>query len=310
MHYVLLDNVRYINTGGAEGVVGERNYEGVIVDPQMEWLRKDLTYLTDPSTPIVVAMHVNLYRNPLIAGGSQLDLLSLDNGSALQSLLARFDRVEVLTGHTHLNFTVEKDNLMEHNVAAVCGTWWWTGKEGYADNYICKDGSPAGYAVWDQNGTDSQWYYKGTGEGRDYQFRTYDLNECHITAAKYAPGASEEDLARYTGSYATARTDNKVLINVWGYDPAWKVEVSENGIPLAVTRVSAKDPLHLISYEALRLDKGATPTSSFETDATGHMFEVTASSATSTLDIRVTDRFGRVYTEQTIRPKALSTDMK
>ena len=190
VHYVLLDNVRYINTGGAEGVVGERDYEGVIVDPQMEWLRKDLSYITDPSTPIVVAMHVNLYRNPLIAGGSQLDLLSLDNGSALQSLLARFDRVEVLTGHTHLNFTVEKDNLMEHNVAAVCGTWWWTGKEGYADNYICKDGSPAGYAVWDQNGTDSQWYYKGTGEGRDYQFRTYDLNECHITAAKYAPGAS------------------------------------------------------------------------------------------------------------------------
>ena len=40
------------------------------------------------------------------------------------------------------------------------------------------------------------------------------------------------------------------------------------------------------------------------------MFEVTASSATSTLDIRVTDRFGRVYTEQMIRPKALSTDMK
>lgn len=310
VHYVLLDNVRYINTGGAEGVVGERNYEGVIVDPQMEWLRKDLSYITDPSTPIVVAMHVNLYRNPLIASGSQLDLLSLDNGSELQSLLARFDRVEVLTGHTHLNFTVEKDNLMEHNVAAVCGTWWWTGKEGYADNYICKDGSPAGYAVWDQNGTDSQWYYKGTGEGRDYQFRTYDLNECHITAAKYAPGASEEDLARYTGSYATARTDNKVLINVWGYDPAWKVEVSENGVPLAVTRVSVKDPLHLISYEALRLDKGATPTSSFETDATGHMFEVTASSATSTLDIRVTDRFGRVYTEQMIRPKALSTDMK
>ena len=101
-----------------------------------------------------------------------------------------------------------------------------------------------------------------------------------------------------------------MLINVWGYDPAWKVEVSENGIPLAVTRVSVKDPLHLISYEALRLDKGATPTSSFETDATGHMFEVTASSATSTLDIRVTDRFGRVYTEQMIRPKALSTDMK
>jgi hypothetical protein len=38
------------------------------------------------------------------------------------------------------------------------------------------------------------------------------------------------------------------------------------------------------------------------------MFKVTASSANSTLDIKVTDRFGNVYTETMTRPKAFTTD--
>ena len=38
------------------------------------------------------------------------------------------------------------------------------------------------------------------------------------------------------------------------------------------------------------------------------VFKVTASSASSTLDIKVTDRFGNVYTETMTRPKAFTTD--
>ena len=41
-------------------------------------------------------------------------------------------------------------NVYEHNVAAVCGTWWWT--QQYAKNNICTDGSPAGYKVFDIDG--------------------------------------------------------------------------------------------------------------------------------------------------------------
>jgi hypothetical protein len=66
------------------------------------------------------------------------------------------------------------------------------------------------------------------------------------------------------------------------------------------------DPLHLIAYTAKRLNKNAT--ASFPTFANAHMFKVKASSATSTLDIKVTDRFGNVYTESMTRPRAFSTD--
>ena len=65
---------------------------------------------------------------------------------------------------------------MEHNTAAVCATWWWTGKSGYAGNHICKDGSPGGYGVWEIDGTDARWFYKSMGKPQNYQFRSYDLN--------------------------------------------------------------------------------------------------------------------------------------
>jgi len=215
-----------------------------------------------------------------------------------------------VTGHTHVNYAVENsETVMEHNTAAICATWWWTGKSGYAGNHICTDGSPGGYGVWEMNGTDIKWYYKSIGKSKSYQFRAYDLNKTYITAEAFAPNSTDALLAPYAGVYATSNTNNEVLINVWGYDPDWTVEVKEAGVPLTVKRVSALDPLHIISYEAMRLNVSATPTESFCTNSTAHMFKTTATSPTSTLDITVTDRFGNVYTETMTRPKDFTRTM-
>lgn len=308
-HYVMLDNIQYLNNGGAEGAVGDRSYNDIIVDTQMKWLEKDLAYITDSNTPIVIAMHANLYNNPSLKNGKATVSANLQNSASLKALLARFKEVHVLTGHTHINFTVEEGNIIEHNTAAVCATWWWTGKDGYAGNHTCNDGSPGGYSVWTVDGADFSWYYKGTGEDRNCQFRTYDLNETQITAAKFAPNTTDDKLSQYAGVYAGKRDDNKVLINVWGYDDKWRVEVAEGGKSLDVSRVYGLDPLHIISYEALRLNAGKTPTAAFVTEGTAHLFEVTASSATSTLEIKVTDRFGNVYTETMTRPKKMDSTL-
>ena len=309
VHFVMLDNIQYLNTGGAEGHLGDRNYNDIVVSDQMEWLKKDLATVTDPSTPIVLAMHANFYRVPLLSGQESLATINVNNGKDIKDLVSRFKEVHILTGHTHVNFTVEDGNVMEHNTAAVCATWWWTGAPNSAGNHTCKDGSPGGYSVWDVNGTNFEWYYKGTGKPKDYQFRTYDLNETVITAAKYAPNATEAAMAEYAGEYSRKNSDNEVLLNVWNYDSKWKIEVTENGKPLQVTRVRTKDPLHIISYEAIRVNAGKTPTSAFVTDDTPHLFKVKASSPTSTLEIKVTDRFGHEYTESMKRPKALARDM-
>ncbi|OFX33182.1 MAG: metallophosphoesterase [Bacteroidetes bacterium GWA2_42_15] len=313
IHYVVLDDIEYINTGGAQGVIGSRNYNDIIVSDQLEWLKKDLATITDKNTPVVVAMHIQLYRNPTLdTGGSQTSSISLNNGTQLISALQDFKNVHLLSGHTHINYTVEASgSLVEHNTAAVCATWWWTGKNGYAGNHICTDGSPGGYGVWEMSGTDARWYYKSVGYAKNYQFRSYDLNKVQITAAKYAPNSTDAALANAVGAYANANNNNEVLINVWGYDPKWKVEVEEAGKALTVNRISTMDPLHIISYNAKRINAGVKAEDlTFPTGNTAHMFKATASNSTSTLNIKVTDRFGNVYTETMTRPKDFTWSMK
>ena len=305
IHYVVLDDIEYVNTGASVGTIGDRGYNDTITNNQIEWLKKDLATITDKTTPIVIATHAPLYRNPTLeAGGSQVNKIDITNGAALINCLSEFSTVHVLTGHTHINYTVEEETtLMEHNTAAICATWWWTGRNGYAGNHICRDGSPGGYGIWRMNGKDMRWLYKSVGHSEEYQFRTYDLNTIHITAAEFAPNSTDEALAEYVGPYANPQAGNEVLINIWGYDSQWQIEVTENGNPLNVTRVKAMDPLHIISYNALRLNAGATPTSAFKTIETAHLFKVMASAADSTLEIKVTDRFDNIYTESMVRPK-------
>lgn len=312
IHYIVLDNIDYINSGGAQGVSGARNYNTTIVPRQREWLKKHLATIEDKSKPIVIGMHAPLYARPQVdANGNYQKNFYTAGGNLLVSELEGFSNVHVLTGHSHINYAVEaSSSLMEHNIGAVCATWWWTGRNGYAGNHIGKDGSPGGYAVWEMNGTDMEWYYKSIGYERGYQFRAYDLNTVHINAATHAPNSSDDLLAPYAGEYASPGTQNEVLINVFGYDDAWKVEVKENGNSLDVKRVNALDPLHVISYTAKRLNAGAVPTSSFVTHTTSHLFKAKAASATSPLEITVTDRFGNIYSETMERPKEFTYLMR
>ena len=308
IHYVVLDNINYTNTGGSNGTIGDRDYRGVVVPYQMDWLRKDLATIKDKSTPIVIAMHIPLYNRPALVGnGNQTNTPRLDNASEIVTVLSEFSNVSVLTGHSHNNYTAEpSSSLMEHNIGAICATWWWTGY--HVKNHICTDGSPGGYGVWEMDGKDMKWYYKSIGYAKEYQFRTTDLNSVHITAEKYAPASNNTEIAKYAGPYATPNNNNEVLINVWGYDTQWKIEVKENGNSLGVERVNAMDPLHIISYDAQRLN--AKSTVSFPATNTNHLFKVKASNSANTLEIKVTDRFGRIYTESMKRPKEFDYSMK
>lgn len=312
VHYVILDNMMYKNADGKAGFIGARDYDNILSDEQLNWLTKDLSYVTDKSTPIVVAMHVPMYTNPSATGAFNN---YMKNSPALANVLAAFNNVKVITGHSHINYRITPagSNIVEHNIGAVSATWWWTGHTGYANNHIGKDGSPGGYAVWEANGINQLTYYKGIGFDKNYQFRSYDLNTVHITADAHAPNANATYKAKVpaiVGEYATANKKNQVLLNIWGYQDNWKISIKENGISLPYTRVSKKDPLHLISYNLKRINVNADPTSSFATINTAHMFLATASSPTSTLEITVEDHFGNKYHETMVRPKTFNTSMK
>lgn len=313
VHYVILDNMFYINDGGSSGVKGKENYTATVVKDQIEWLKKDLATVTDKSKPLVIAMHVPMHGHPALdSNGAQVDSYRLTNASELMSCINGFSDAKIITGHTHVNFNVTvSPSVKEMNIGAVCATWWWTGEPRHAGNHVCKDGSPGGYGVWENNAKRTSYYYKGIGHDRNYQFRTYDLNTVLIDE-RFIPAYPQKAtaLASYAGVYGISNTNNEVLINVWNYNRNWKVEVAENGLPLNVTRIEGLDPLHIVSYEAQRLNNNATPTSSFVSVNTTHLFKVKASSTSSTLVIKVTDDGGNVYTEEMERPKIFTLDMR
>ncbi len=311
IHYVVLDNIDYINTGGSPGVSGSRNYNNYITSEQFDWLKKDLALVKDKSVPLVIAFHSPLFRMPDVDNNTSF---YITNGEELVSYLSDFSNVHVISGHIHTNYNyVYSNNLMEHNLGAICATWWWTGNTGYGGNHICRDGSVGGYGVLELEENEIQWYYKSIGYDRNYQFRTFDLNSVEITVQKYAPmanAASAAQMPEFAGEFAKAGTANEILINIWNWDEDWKISVREEGVELPIRQVMAKDPLHIISYEAKRLNLNASVNSTFATRSVSHMFKATASKATTTLDITVTDRFGNIYSETMTRPKNLTTNMK
>lgn len=301
VHYIVLDDIECTNTGA--GDAASRNYNKNLVQEQIDWLKKDLKYVSS-DVPLVVAMHAPLYN----ANGTA----NLVNTPVLESILKAYDEVHLVTGHTHKVYNVDnlgENNIYDHNSGAVCATWWWTGHE-IPGIHVGQDGAPGGYRIMDIKGTDFKWQFKPTGKSTDVQFRTYDRNTIEMTASAYVPSANESNsniFLSYAADYVSTSTDNYVYINVWDYDPKWKVEVIEDGKNLEVSKVSARDPLHLISYMAQRLNKNAAV--SFQTELTGHMFRVQANSASSTLEIKVTDRFGNTYKESMKRPKKFSADI-
>ncbi|MBO5420205.1 MAG: calcineurin-like phosphoesterase C-terminal domain-containing protein [Bacteroidales bacterium] len=300
VHYIVLDNILCTNVSSTDG--SGRDYKSSLTKEQIDWLRKDLSYV-DKSKTLVITMHAQMYAE---SGDAQMAL-----SDDLEELCKGY-QTHVMSAHTHVvwnNDRTAASNIYHHNSGAVCGTWWWTGHftPGLG---LCKDGSPSGYYVYEMNGADVKWRFKPTGKGFDYMFRSYDRNSIAMTASNFTPKADSGKASAWEKSasyWKSASSDNYIYVNVFDYDPSWTVEVTENGKVLKGELVKVKDPLHLAAYEAIRYNDNANPTSSFKSyTVTSHMLRFKASSANSTVLIKVTDRFGNTSSETMKRPKAFS----
>lgn len=313
IHYVVLDNIEFTN---AEC---KNTFECNITTSVIKWLRKDLANVSK-DTPIVVCMHAPLFYRPQCSKPNVPDPTKYryNYGSQFYNSVKGFKDVRVFTGHAHTNYTVSYLNMTEYNVGAIGGNLWWTGYF-VNGNSVCTDGSPGGYRVLDTSGKELKTYYKCIGFDNGYQFRCYDLNNCHITASRFAPSYKNPadidtwlangygfDSSDYN-SDGTPKIPNRVLINVFAYDTNWKVEVLEDGKPLEVSRISGYDPFSMISDGCQRFEKTGHNNSGNPTQ-NSHLFLVTAKYATSPLSIKVTDQYGSVYTQVMERPKGFSID--
>lgn len=308
VHFIVLDDIDCDKYDGTNS----RNYVKTISNEQLEWLRKDLSYV-DKSTPLIVTMHAQVFYPS--GSGFKIDH-DQTNTAELFNILDGY-KVHFVTGHTHMSFNVVPEesvtggrDFFEHNAGSICASWWWSGHL-TPGVHISLDGTPGGYSIWDINGTDMQWIYKSTGFSEDYQFRSYDLNNVKFSYDD-VPNLKDEsvkkDFKKYIDSYP-GQSDNAVLINIWNWNPHWKLEVTdEHGASLEYEEVWAYDPLHIAALSVKRFNSNIDSAPNFITEDFPHFFKVMADSPDTDLTIKVSDEFGHTWVENMERPKAFSTD--
>lgn len=146
VHYVVLDDVRYLGKN--------REYDGYISQHQLDWLKKDLSFIP-MDWLVIVCLHIPVHNG-------------VKNNKDLYALLSERN-VHIMSGHTHYHRNVIDGTIYEHNHGTVCGAWW-TGP-------ICGDGTPCGYGVYKVKGTGLSWHYQSTGEDPEHQFNIFVENE-------------------------------------------------------------------------------------------------------------------------------------
>ncbi len=297
IHYIVMDNMDF--TGVEPGEENRSKYAKNFTAEQLEWLRKDLSYV-DKSTPVFVTAHEPLARPSGIEWNETLNGADAD----LDTFIGIFDgyNVQYLSGHTHNIFNKNwTSTFTEHNSGAICASWWWSGYH-TPGIHIAQDGAPGGYTVWTVNGTQTTHYYQAALQSRDYQFRAYDMNKVKEVISE--DRSSAEGYPKYY-NHIQSYGENVILVNVWDYDDDWSVEISENGTPLEVAEVGVYDPLHIEAMTIPRFNKNSG-TTTFSTAKWRHFFQATASAPDTPVTVKITDRYGNVYTENMIRPKAFT----
>jgi hypothetical protein len=240
--------------------IGQHRYIGYINESQLAWLEKDLQQVPAGST-VVVSLHIPLDDSEK-GGRKKSKEGGTSNRDSLFNLLKSY-KVHFMTGHTHYNENWVEGNMMEHNHGTVCGAWW--------SGPVCGDGTPCGYGVYEVNGEAITWYYKSTGLPKKKQFTIFKKGE------------------------VSAKPD-AVVVNVWNWDPLWKVEwMEDEQAKGALEQFAGFDPEAYKLYKGAELPLRHKWVEPVETD---HLFAAVPSSTAKSITIKVTDRFGNVYTEK------------
>ena len=256
IHYVVLDDVFCVGRGSAT--------IAYLTERQLNWLEQDLSRVKQGST-LVVAFHIPTYTREARhqEWSKESNHSALQNRQHLYKILSPYN-THIMSGHTHYNENfVLADNLYEHVHAALCGQFW------QGDD--CSDGTPQGYAVYEVDGDNITWYYKCREKNRNYQFRVHPL------------GTNPEK-------------PNAVTVNVWNYDPSWKVYWYEDGVRKGeMIQYKGNDPFTADFY---RRNKGKFRYEWLGTAPSEHMFYAEPSSQNVKVTVEVVDRFGNEFKEE------------
>lgn len=240
--------------------LGSRQYYGYLDEVQLSWLIEDLAYIPKEK-PLVVFLHIPSFSSIVeFNPGRDINKESVINREALNKILEGY-KVHLISGHVHWNENRVDGNVFEHNTGAISGAWW--------SGEICYDGTPKGYGVYQSDGGDISWKYKSINKNIDFQFRIY-------------PKGTHPD---FPDSYC---------INIWNWDPKWKVYWYENDIKRGEPRREiATDPMAKEIYAPNKLKKQSW----ISPQKNAHMFFFEPFNQTGKIKIEVVDCFGNIFTD-------------
>jgi hypothetical protein len=243
---MVLDNIIYN---------GRSNYKEGYTEYVLDWVKGLMNYVSEDAE-IYVAQH-----SPL--NGRNYGKMTIGHQEMLDILEGH--KVSFISGHNHTHGNFEyAEGVREHNVAAICGTWW--------DAYHCTDGSPRGFKVFTMKDDHLTWYYKAIGKDRNFQFEIFPIGSGRINP-------------------------ESLVVNVWDYDPCWRVEWYQDGTYMGIVKqVKEYSPLHTAEMEERY--QGRKISEYKRTRIADHYFAVTPSADASEVEIKVTDRFGNVFREK------------
>lgn len=189
VHFIAMNNVCFKSLEHAG------KYAIGTSDEQLEWIRKDLSFVPKDKM-IILTVHIPIFGK------------NAPKTQKIVEMMGEFADAYVLSGHTHTNFkNVHPNGVKEFTVGAMSGCWWWSRH--------CADGSPNGYLVLHVDGNHIKDHiYKSTGYKDSYQMRIYRGDAVY--------GGTHEKFTLPEGH-------DVLLVNVWNWEKGWKLDVYENG---------------------------------------------------------------------------------
>lgn len=233
-HIVVMDNVyaAYSTPHSSYPDGATMVYNGGFTDEQLEWFKKDLSYVKDKDKKMLIfCAHIPFREGANYITGSMV-ILFAHHHDFLDEMKA-FHSAELMIGHVHYpGVYIHRDwvtgsgrPIMEHLHQAACGGWW--------NCHSSVTGGPNGYTIYKVNGPDIvDWINKGTGRSKDYQVRVYDGNQTYSGTRKYQFTWAAGGVGGTSNipAYGHSPLEGCFVAEVWDDDSDWwTVEMYQNG---------------------------------------------------------------------------------